>query len=377
MHAEQASHAGTNQRASTTHDGNPRRDTRDSTHQTRDSTGNTHQPGHQIRHTTRLGIERRHIIVRTVRTLIRNGGIRRRLASQLIISQHCMFSHEQSFQSVENPTVVKPPLEFLHGHTRGRTDNTITRETVHFHQETVNELRAGIPRPIRDPETVRHPLHPITARSPLLQTGNILILDTPNLTGHDTIHRRAGNLLSPTHRQRTPRAIDFKLGHRPRGRLMRHRIRRSNQTTSQTIQTLQIIQARTLRVIAVTVTDQRQITILDTQITNQLRDRQIITIGLAWIAFNANTHVIALRMDAHTVTGMPCTIVRIHDASHTASLDHVMRGSTTRRTAQGIDHTLERRMSVRITPPVDDNILDPIRATTRIIRTIILGNIFI
>nr|DAQ23510.1 MAG TPA: hypothetical protein [Caudoviricetes sp.] len=377
MHAEQASHTGTNQRASTTDHGNPRRDTRHGTHKARNSTGNTYQSGHQIRPTTRLSIERRHIIIRTVRTLIRNSGINRRLTSQLIISQHCMLSHKQSFQSVENPAIVKPLLELLHGHTRNRTDNTITWETVHLHQETVNELRTRITRPIRDTETMRHPLNPITARSPLLQAGDVLILHTPDLPGHDTIHRRAGNLLSTTHRQRTPRPINHKLGHRLRSRLDRHRIRRSHQTTRQTIQPIQIIWSRTLRVITIPVTNQRQITILGTQITNQLCHGQIITIGLAWVTFDADTHVIALGADTHAVTGMPSTIIRIHDASHTASLDHIMRGSATSLAAQGIDDPLERRMRIRITPPVDHNSFDPIRAAARIIRTIILRNVFI
>nr|DAP05106.1 MAG TPA: hypothetical protein [Caudoviricetes sp.] len=377
MHAKQASHTGTDQRTSTTNHGNPRRDTRNRTHKARDSTGNTHQSGHQIRPTTSLSIERRHVIIRPVSTLIRDSGISRRLASQPIISQHYMLSHKQSFQSVENTTIIKPLLEFYDSRRRSRTNHPITSIPVHLHKEPVNELRASITRTIGNTKTVRHPLNPITTGSTLLQTGDILILQTTNLTGHDTIHRRASNLLSTTHRQRPPRSIHFKPGHRLRSRLSRHRIRRSRQTTRQTIQTIQIIRAWTLRVIAIPVTNQRQITILDTQVTNQLSDSQIIPIRLTRITFNANTHVIALRTDTDTITGMPRTIIRIHNTGHTAGLDHVMRRSATSLTAQGIDHTLERRMSVRVTPPVDHNILDPIRATTRIIRTIIFRNIFI
>lgn len=377
MHAEQASHTGTNQRTSTTSHSNPRRDTRHGTHQARDSTGNTYQSRHQIRPTTSINIKRRHIIIRTVRTLIRDSSISRRLTRQHIINQHHMLSHEQSFQSVENTTIIKPLLELLDSLRRCRTDNTITRKTIHLHKEPVNELRASITRTIRDTETMRHPLNPITTRNTLLQTGDILILQATDLPGHDTINRRASNLLSTPHRQRTPRTIHFKLGHRLRSRLSNHRIRRSNQTTRQPIQPIQIIRARTLRVTTIPVTNQRQITILGTQITNQLRDSHIIPIRLARIALDTNAHIIALGTDAYTVTGMPRTIIRIHNARDTTGLDHIMRGSATSLTAQGIDHTLERRMRIRITPPVDDDSLDPIRATTRIIRTIILRNIFI
>lgn len=211
MHAEQASHARTNQRASTTNNSNPRRDTRHGTHQARDSTGNTHQPGHQIRPTTRLNTERRHIIIRPIRTLIRNSGISRRLTSQLIISQHHMLRHKQSFQSVENTTIIKPLLKFLHSLRRCRTNHPIPQGTIHLQQEPANEIRTRITRTIRNTKTVRHPLNPITAGSTLLQTGDILILNAFNLPGHDTIHSRAGNLLSPAHRQRPPRAVNFKL----------------------------------------------------------------------------------------------------------------------------------------------------------------------
>lgn len=377
MHAKQASHTRTNQCARTTNHGNPRRDTRHGTHQARDSTGNTNQPRHQIRPTTRLSIKRRHIIIRPIRTLIRDSGTNRRLTRQLIISQHCMLNHKQSSQSVKNTTIVKPLLELLHGHTRSRPNHTVTRKTVHLHKEPANELRTGITRPIRNTETMRHPLHPITTGGTHLQTSDILILNTPNLPGHDTIHGSTGNLLSPTHSQRPPRPIHFKLRNRLRSRLDRQRIRRSQQPTRQTIQTIQIIRTRTLRVITIPVTNQRQITILRTQITNQLRDRQIIPIRLTRITLDTNTHIITLGTDAYAIPGMPRTIIRIHDTGDTPGLNHVMRGSTTRRTTQGINHTLERRMRIRITPPVNHNILDPIRAAARIIRTIILRNIFI
>lgn len=379
MHAKQASHTGTNQRTSTTNHGNPRRNTRHSTHKTRDSTGNTNQSRHQIRPTTRLNIKRRHIIIRTIRTLIRDSGISRRLTRQLIISQHCMLNHKQSLQSVENTTIIKPLLELHNSLRRYRTNHTITRETIHLHQEPVNKLRTRITRPIRNTETVRHPLNPITTGRTLLQTGDIPILQTANLTGHDTIHGRTGNLLSPTHRQRPPRAIDLKPGNRLRSRLNRQRIhrRRRLQVTSQPVQTSQIIRSRTLRSGTIPMMNQRQITILITQITNKLGNRPIITVRLTRIALNANAHVIALGSDTDTVTGMPRTIIRIHDASHTAGLDHVMSGRATRRTTQGVNHALERRMSIRVTPPVNHNILNPIRATARIIRTIIPGNIFV
>ena len=224
MHAEQASHTRPDQRASTTNNSNPRRDTRHGTHQTRDSTGNTHQPGHKIRPTTSLSIERRHIIIRTVSTLIRDSGISRRLTSQLIISQHHMLSHTQSFQSVENTTVIKTLLELHDSRRRSRADHPITSIPVHLQQEPMNETRAGVTRPIRNTETVRHPLNPITTRSTLLQTGDILILSAFNLSGHDTIHSRAGNLLSPPHRQRPPRAVNLKLRNRLRSRLNRQRV---------------------------------------------------------------------------------------------------------------------------------------------------------
>lgn len=378
MHAKQASHTRTNKRASTTNHSNPRRNTRHRAHQTRHSTRNTNQPGHQIRPTTRHHIKRRHIIIRTISTLIHNHGLRSRLTRQHIINQHRMLTHKpQSFQSVKNTTSVKTPLKFLHSHARSRTNHPITRETIHLQQEPVNELRTSITRPIRNTKTMRHPLNPITTRSPHLQASDILILQTADLPRHDTIHSRASNFLSPTHRQRTPRTIHLKPRHRLRSRLHRHRIRRSHQTTSQTIQTLQIIRARTLRVMTITMTNQRQITILGTQITNQLRDGQIIPIRLTRITFDPNTHIIALRLAADTIARMPRTIIRIHDASHTTRFRHVMRRSTTRPATQGPDNPLERRVSIRITPPMDHDIFDPIRATTRIIRTIIPGNVFI
>lgn len=162
MHAKQASHTRTNQRTSTTSHGNPRRHTRHSAHKARNSTGNTNQPGHKIRPTTRLNIKRRHIIIRTIRTLIRDHGFRSRLTRQLIISQHCMLNHKQSFQSVKNTTIIKPLLKLLDSLRRSRTDNTIPRKTVHLHQESVNELRTGITRTIRDAKPVGHPLNPIT-----------------------------------------------------------------------------------------------------------------------------------------------------------------------------------------------------------------------
>ena len=377
MHAEQASHTGTNQRASAANHSNPRRHTRNRTHQARHSTGNTHQSRHQIRPTTSLSIKRRHIIIRPIRTLIRNSSISRRLTSQLVISQHHMLSHKQSFQLVKNTTIIKPLLELYDSRRRSRANHPITSIPVHLQKEPVNEPRTRITRPVGNTETMRHPLNPITTRSTFLKTSDVPILQTLDLSGHDTIHGSAGNLLGPPHRQRTPRAIHHKLRNRLRSRLNRHRIRRSDQTTSQPVQTIQIIRARTLRSRTIPMMNQRQVTILGTQITNQSGDRRIIPIRLARITLDTNTHIIAPRTDADAIPCMPRTIIRIHDTRHATSLDHVMRGSATRRTTQRLDDPFERGMRVRITPPVDHDTLDPIRASTRIIRTIILRDVFI
>lgn len=94
MHAEQASHTRTDQSASTTHDSDPRRNTRHRTRQTGHRTGNTNQAGHQIRPTTSLSIERRHIIITAIRALIRDHGLRSRLTRQHVIRQHSMLCHK-------------------------------------------------------------------------------------------------------------------------------------------------------------------------------------------------------------------------------------------------------------------------------------------
>ena len=114
-------------------------------------------------------------------------------------------------------------------------------------------------------------------------------------------------------------------------------------------------------------TVQRQVTIDTTDISNQLTNGLIVTVTLSRVTLNANAPVIAHTVDVDTVTTSPTTIIRINQTRNPTSFGNIVSASTTTRTTQRANHTLKRRMLSRVTPPVNNDTRNAIRASNGVV----------
>ena len=123
--------------------------------------------------------------------------------------------------------------------------------------------------------------------------------------------------------------------------------------------------------------DKRQVSVHGAEITNQLGNRRVITIRLARVALDADTLVVALAADAHAVARMPRSIVRVNDAGHATGFSDVVCGRATFGVAQSVDNSFEHGMIARVVPPVDDDVVDAVRASASVVGTVIGGDVLI
>ena len=114
-------------------------------------------------------------------------------------------------------------------------------------------------------------------------------------------------------------------------------------------------------------TVQRQVTIHATDIGNQLTNGLIVTVTLSRVTLNANAPVIAHTVDVDTVTTSPTTIIRVNQTRHTTGLGNIVSASTTTRTTQRVNHTFKRRVLGRVTPPVNNDTRNSIRAPNGVV----------
>ena len=124
-------------------------------------------------------------------------------------------------------------------------------------------------------------------------------------------------------------------------------------------------------------TDKRQVAVYGAEVTNKFGNCLVIAVRLAWVAFDADTLIVALRADVHAVASVPSSVIRVNDAGHTTGFRDVVGGRATVRVAQGVDNCLEHGVIARVIPPVDDDVVDAVGASTGVVGTVVLGNVLI